>query len=145
MISSSPGSPRDRRYCPASSSRPKGCRWPSPASDEDGAATVTAALMVLVLLTLTWGGLAIGSAVTARHRAQAAADLAALSAASRTAAGQAAACGVAEHVARSLGATLTGCAFDDLDVVVRTGVPVRTGGFVLGPASAMARAGPVAG
>lgn len=98
--------------------------------------------MVLALLTLTWGGLVLGAAVTARHRAQAAADLAALSAASRAATGQAAACGVAELVARSMGATLTGCVFDDLDVVVRTGAVVRSGGSVLGPATAIARAGP---
>ncbi|MCV7060657.1 pilus assembly protein TadE, partial [Mycolicibacterium vaccae] len=45
-------------------------------TDERGAATVAAALMVLALVALMWGGVAVASAVTARHRAQAAADLA---------------------------------------------------------------------
>jgi len=41
--------------------------------------------MVAVLLSITGGGAYLGSAVVARHRAQAAADLAALAAAARLA------------------------------------------------------------
>ncbi|MCV7130928.1 helicase, partial [Mycolicibacterium vanbaalenii PYR-1] len=48
----------------------------------------------------------------------------------------------AEHVAHAMGARLTECAIDHLDVVVRIEVTVGTGGTGLGPASALARAGP---
>jgi len=41
--------------------------------------------MVVVLLSVTGGCACLGAAVVARHRAQAAADLAALAAAARTA------------------------------------------------------------
>ena len=43
--------------------------------------------MMAILLAITVGGVYIGSAVIARHRAQAAADLAALAAAARLPAG----------------------------------------------------------
>ncbi|MDN4521431.1 MULTISPECIES: Rv3654c family TadE-like protein [Mycolicibacterium] len=103
---------------------------------------MAAALMVLSMLAVTSGGAILGAAVTARHRAQAAADLAALSAAAGVPAGHTAACGRAEHVAHAMGARLTECAIDHLDVVVRIEVTVGTGGTGLGPASALARAGP---
>ncbi|ANI42342.1 hypothetical protein MVAC_09517 [Mycolicibacterium vaccae ATCC 25954] len=99
--------------------------------------------MVLALVALMWGGVAVASAVTARHRAQAAADLAALSAAYRIAAGHAAACGTADYVATAMGARVADCAVDGLDVQVRTTVAVPTVGPATGPASAVARAGPV--
>ncbi|WP_264072414.1 pilus assembly protein TadG-related protein, partial [Mycobacterium palustre] len=51
-------------------------RRPNPGDDR-GAATVLAAAMVVVLLSVTGAGAYLGSAVVARHRAQAAADLAA--------------------------------------------------------------------
>lgn len=100
--------------------------------------------MVLALVAVTWGGVAVASAVTARHRAQAAADLAALSAAYRIAAGHTAACGTADHVATAMGATVADCAVDGLDVQVRTTVAVPAAGSAVGPASAVARAGPAA-
>ncbi|MCV7064461.1 flp pilus-assembly TadE/G-like family protein [Mycolicibacterium vaccae] len=75
--------------------------------------------------------------------AQAAADLAALSAAYRIAAGHAAACGTADYVATAMGARVADCAVDGLDVQVRTTVAVPTVGPATGPASAVARAGPV--
>ncbi|CAN3131141.1 Rv3654c family TadE-like protein [Mycobacterium sp. smrl_JER01] len=109
---------------------------------EGGSATVAAMLMVLVLLAVTSAAAVLGAAVSARHRAQAAADLAALSAAQRVPSGPAAACETATHVARSMGGQLIECAVDDLDVIVRVGVAPALGGTLLAPASAVARAGP---
>jgi len=101
---------------------------------------VVAAAMVAVLLSITGGGAYLGSAVVARHRAQAAADLAALAAAARLAAGPEAACAQAKAVARQMRVSTTGCDVDDLDVVVTVDVRVAVGGW--GSARAAARAGP---
>jgi secretion/DNA translocation related TadE-like protein len=96
--------------------------------------------MVAVLLSITGGGAYLGSAVVARHRAQAAADLAALAAAARLAAGPEAACAQAKAVARQMRVSSTGCDVDDLDVVVTVDVRLAVGGW--GSARAAARAGP---
>ena len=96
--------------------------------------------MVAVLVTVTLGGALIGSAVVARHRAQSAADLAALAAAARVAAGPAVACGAAQAVASAVHAMVRGCDVDQLDVIVT--VAVRVGGRIGTEASAAARAGP---
>jgi secretion/DNA translocation related TadE-like protein len=100
--------------------------------------------MVAVLFAVTAGGVYIGSAVIARHRAQAAADLAALAAAGRLAEGADAACGQAAIVARAMHAAVAHCEVDVLDVVVTVEAPVALGRFGVGPAHAAARAGPVA-
>ena len=63
-------------YPCCTSGRPE-CRR-SNLRDERGSATVVAAAMVVVLLSVTGGCACLGAAVVARHRAQAAADLAAL-------------------------------------------------------------------
>jgi secretion/DNA translocation related TadE-like protein len=96
--------------------------------------------MVAVLLSVTGGSTYLGSAVVARHRAQAAADLAALAAAAGLAAGPETACVHAEAVARQMRVNTTGCAVEDLDVVVTTEVRLAIGGW--GNARAAARAGP---
>jgi secretion/DNA translocation related TadE-like protein len=96
--------------------------------------------MVAVLLSITGGGAYLGSAVVARHRAQAAADLAALAAAARLAAGPEAACARAKAVAGQMRVSTTGCDVDDLDVVVTVDVRLAVGGW--GSARAAARAGP---
>lgn len=92
--------------------------------------------MVAVLLCVTGAGAYLGSVVVARHRAQAAADLAALAAAARLPAGAEAACARATAVARAM-RTDASCAVGDLDVVVMVRVAVFGGA-----ASAAARAGP---
>jgi secretion/DNA translocation related TadE-like protein len=97
--------------------------------------------MMAVLLAITVGGCYVGAAVIARHRAQAAADLAALAAATRLAAGASAACAQAAVIARAMRAALDDCVVDQLDVVVKVNTPVTLG--VWGPARAAARAGPV--
>jgi secretion/DNA translocation related TadE-like protein len=99
---------------------------------------VVAAAMVVVLLTVTGGVAQLGAAVVARHRAQAAADLAALAAAGRLPAGADAACAQADVVARAMRAGTTHCVVDELDVVIT----VEAGVSRWGPARATARAGP---
>ncbi|TDZ80472.1 hypothetical protein DE4585_00388 [Mycobacteroides salmoniphilum] len=96
-----------------------------------------------VLLALTAAGAAVGEAVVARHRAQAAADLSALAGAQRALYGTVAACAQTIAVARRMGASVTSCVVEDLDVVVSVDVPVVLGRFGMGPACAAARAGPV--
>ncbi|AFM19455.1 helicase/secretion neighborhood TadE-like protein [Mycolicibacterium chubuense NBB4] len=108
--------------------------------DERGSATVLAVMMVLVLVAVTTGAAMVGSAVVARHRAQAAADLAAVRAAAQVSSGPAVACATAKTVAEAMGAALTGCTVEELDVVVRVGVAAQLRG--IGSADAVARAGP---
>jgi secretion/DNA translocation related TadE-like protein len=97
--------------------------------------------MVAVLLWVTGAGAYLGSAVVARHRAQAAADLAALAAAARLPSGTAAACASATAVAREMRVGGIDCVVDGLDVVVTVQVAVAFAGV----ARAGARAGPAEG
>ena len=99
---------------------------------------MVAAAMVVVLLCVTGAGARIGSVVVARHRAQAAADLAALAAAARLPSGETAACARASAVARQMRTDGARCEVDDLDVVVTVEVAV----VFAGRARAAARAGP---
>ncbi|OBI15282.1 helicase [Mycobacterium sp. E2327] len=94
--------------------------------------------MVGVLLSVALAGTYVGSVVVARHRAQAAADLAALAAAAGLPSGAAAACARATVVAREMRVDDARCAVDDLDVVVTVEVRVA----FAGTARAAARAGP---
>jgi secretion/DNA translocation related TadE-like protein len=89
--------------------------------------------MMAVLLAITVGGFYLGSAVVARHRAQAAADLSALAAAAALPGGVDAACGQAAVIADAMNAVVAHCAVDELDVVITIQV---------GRANAAARAGP---
>lgn len=111
-------------------------------SDERGAATIVAAICLVLMVSLTVGASYVGAAVVARHRAQAAADLAALTGANRVAAGPSSACGQATEVAQRMGARVADCVVDGLDVTVRVEIVVRLGRFDAGPARAAARAGP---
>ncbi|WP_243070845.1 Rv3654c family TadE-like protein [Candidatus Mycolicibacterium alkanivorans] len=97
--------------------------------------------MIVVVVTIAMAGVRVGSAVVARHRAQAAADLAALAAAARLPDGPAAACEGARGITGAMGAELAGCDVAELDVVVA--VAVAVGGWSGGQARASARAGPV--
>nr|CRL74110.1 helicase/secretion neighborhood TadE-like protein [Mycolicibacterium komanii] len=98
--------------------------------------------MIAVLVTITVGAGYLGVAVTARHRAQAAADLAALAAAHRFSSGSEEACTWAGAVAEAMRTEVAQCRTDDLDIVVAVQVPVTLGRFGLGAARAVARAGP---
>jgi secretion/DNA translocation related TadE-like protein len=97
--------------------------------------------MVAVLLTVTGGGVTLGSVVVARHQAQAAADLAALGAAAHLPAGPATACAWARRLARQMHADDADCAVDGLDVVITVRVAVPAARRL--KARAAARAGPV--
>ncbi|MGX9788473.1 Rv3654c family TadE-like protein [Mycobacterium sp. MMS18-G62] len=96
-----------------------------------------------VLLAITMGAVLVGSAVIARHRAQASADLAALAAAAELAGGTEQACTRASTLARSMRTAVTQCTVYDLDVVVTVDAPVSFGRIGVGSARAAARAGPV--
>ncbi|MGO8938542.1 MAG: Rv3654c family TadE-like protein [Mycobacterium sp.] len=99
---------------------------------------MVAAAMVAVLLSITGAGAYLGSVVVARHRAQAAADLAALAAAAALPSGAAAACARATAVAHEMRIHDARCRVDGLDVVVTA----RVGVAFAGVAQAAARAGP---
>lgn len=109
---------------------------------ERGSATLVAVAMMAVLLAITLGGSVFSSAVIARHRAQAAADLAALAAAGRVGSGPQSACMWASSVATANRARLTACTLAELDVVVTVEVAVALGRLGIGSARAAARAGP---
>ncbi|OBY29842.1 helicase [Mycolicibacter kumamotonensis] len=96
--------------------------------------------MVAVLLSLAGGGFVLGAAVIARHRAQTAADLAALAGARLVPAGAETACAQARRLAARLGAGESDCAVDGLDLVMTVAVAIP--GWRIGPARATARAGP---
>jgi secretion/DNA translocation related TadE-like protein len=115
---------------------------PSNLRDDRGAASVLAVGMIATVMVVTLAMAQLGTAVVARHRAQAAADLAALAAAGGLAGGQAGACAAADVVLTAMRARSAGCSVEGLDVVVTVTVPVRLGRWGIGQAQASARAGP---
>ncbi|MER7398997.1 Rv3654c family TadE-like protein [Streptomyces sp. NPDC000151] len=74
-----------------------------------GSATVWAAVSTMALCAVFAVVIALGQAVIARHRAGAAADMAALAASARSVYGEAEACGAARRVAVAQGARLVRC------------------------------------
>lgn len=102
-----------------------------------------AVAMIAVLMSIMLGAMVFGMAVVARHRAQAAADLAALAAAGQLASGGAVACATASAVAGAMQSTVSTCRVEELDVVVSVELGVRLGRWGVGSARALARAGPV--
>lgn len=94
--------------------------------------------MIAALAVVTVGGAHVGAAVIARHRAQAAADLAALAGAAQVPAGGNNACARAALLAREMDTNPIACTVDGLDVVVTV-----EAASALGPARAVARAGPL--
>src|SRR5262245_17234220 len=114
---------------------------PDAGRQDRGSGTIYVLAMVTVVVLLTSAGLALAQALIARHRAAAAADLSAISAASRVLDGPAGACEAATVVARSQGARLTMCRIDgevaEVTVVVQSGFL-----SVHYPATGAARAGP---
>ncbi len=112
-------------------------------SDDSGVATVWAASMVAVLLGAALFVYWIGAAVTTRHHTEAAADLAALAAASHATDGPGAACERARQVTVRMSVSLVTCRWErgDALVEVRSVVSGRLAAF--GRPEARARAGPV--
>jgi secretion/DNA translocation related TadE-like protein len=112
-------------------------------SGESGSAAVWTLWAAVLLVVTAVVGLGWAAAVTARQRAEAAADLAALSAA-RTLLAGGAACPAGGRVAAASGARLVACSAtaDSVTVVVEVAVPRRAVlGLVVPPARARARAG----
>jgi len=114
------------------------------ADADRGSATVL--VLALCLVVALAGGVVatLGTVAVARHRAESAADLAALAAADRAASGVGPACAAASSAAVAVGARLLRCGLDG-DVAMVT-VAVRAAGPAagLGTARATARAGPAA-
>ena len=81
--------------------------------------------------------------VAARHRAQAAADLASLAAAGALHSGSALACEAAADLAAEMGTHVQDCVVDGWDTTVTVGLRTWLGGFGLRDVRAVARAGPV--
>lgn len=125
--------------------RPSGAhhRWRCRGASDRGAATVLTVAMAGVLLLAGAAGGVVGALVVDHRTAQAAADLAALAAASASAAGDP--CVRAAAIAADNGARLRACRREGLDVVVAV---VVTGPRWLGQHGdlvASARAGPAPG
>ncbi|MCW0214341.1 MAG: flp pilus-assembly TadE/G-like family protein [Pseudonocardia sp.] len=111
--------------------------------DDRGSATVFAAFASLAILLVLAAGVDVGGAVLARHRAEAAADLAALGAAGRSIDGTDTACALARDLAERARAVLDRCELDGWEAVVQ--VRVHRSWTLLAPGEAVgrARAGPV--
>ena len=116
---------------------------PRSRAPDDGAGTVLALGVVAVLGALVLACAALGSAVVARHRANAAADLAALAAADRTLGRiPGAPCPAAAAVAAADGAAVSSCTVaPDGSVTVAVSVGLPSPLDRLGVARAQARAG----
>ena len=112
---------------------------------ERGSATVWVVALAGVLAAIGVAAVLVGAAVVGRHRATAAADLAALAAAEHAVRGDPGACAAAGEVAGANGARLTACTVGGGAVVeVAVEVPVRLGPLGVSRAGGRARAGPVA-
>jgi secretion/DNA translocation related TadE-like protein len=111
---------------------------------ERGSATIWVLALATVLATVGAAVVLVGAAVVARHRATAAADLAALAGAGRAVLGDPDACAAAARVAQANGARLKTCSVGaGAAVQVHVSLAVRLGPLGLTEAPARARAGPV--
>jgi secretion/DNA translocation related TadE-like protein len=110
-----------------------------------GSATVMVLAAVAVVLAMTGGALSVVSAVVAAHRAQAAADLAALATAAVFVRGEPSgvACGRGADIAARNGGRLAACRTGP-DLSVELVVHVEAGMARVGTATARSRAGPSA-
>lgn len=107
-----------------------------------GAATALAAVLSVALPALLWFAVQLGAATATRHRAEGAADLAALAAAAHTAYGQQGACARARRVVEAMGGALDECRTSGRHARVRASA---AGPEILGigrRASARAHSGP---
>jgi secretion/DNA translocation related TadE-like protein len=123
--------------------KPTVARRPA-AERERGSATVLAAGVTAALLVSAVAFIALGQASAARHRAQGAADAAALAGAAKVLFGEGEACAAAQEMVERSETEFRGCEVNELEVTVHvdetpSGLPA-----VFGPARAISRAGPVA-
>jgi secretion/DNA translocation related TadE-like protein len=116
--------------CPAA-------RWAPRVRADAGAGSVLVIGLAACALALAGSATVLGQAVVGRHRAQSVADLAALAAAGPSG------CPLASELARVSGARLLSCRrADDGTAVVTAAVALPAPARSLGPAVAVARAGP---
>ncbi|MEU3626247.1 hypothetical protein BS329_04690 [Amycolatopsis coloradensis] len=113
------------------------------SGDDRGVATVWTASIVAVLVCAAAFTFWIGAAVTTRHHTEAAADLAALAAASHATDGPGAACERARQVAVRMSVTLLTCRWERGDALVEVRSAESGHLAAVGRAEARARAGPV--
>ncbi|MGH3451734.1 MAG: Rv3654c family TadE-like protein [Haloechinothrix sp.] len=121
-------------------------RWPLKSTGratDDGFATVWAAGAVTALLSIYTLVLWLGAATVTRHRAEAAADLAALAAAAHARAGAVAACQRAATVADRMRVRVDRCELSGWDALVEVRAAPPGAVAHLGMVTARARAGPV--
>ncbi|KAA0024447.1 Rv3654c family TadE-like protein [Antrihabitans cavernicola] len=112
-------------------------------ADERGGATVFAACAMCGLLVVALLIVQFGAAVSARHNAQSAADLAALAAAGELDRGDEAACTAASAVADRMHVRVRSCEVQSWDAVVTVVGRVLLSTFGAKDVVAVARAGPV--
>jgi secretion/DNA translocation related TadE-like protein len=113
--------------------------------DDSGVATVWAAGAVSVLMVILVFGLHLAAATSGRHRAEAAADLGALAAASHALDGEPVACAYAARVVRRMTARLVSCRVVGWDALVETTATTALAPPGIGEAHGRARAGPAQG
>ncbi|MFZ2177425.1 MAG: Rv3654c family TadE-like protein [Rhodococcus sp. (in: high G+C Gram-positive bacteria)] len=111
-------------------------------SEDRGYATVLACCALAAMVVVTALLMHVGSAVSVRHRAQSAADLAAVAAATGLDQGTESACARARILAERMRAELVSCSVYDWDVVITVSAPVLLSAFGARDARAVARAGP---
>lgn len=115
----------------------------APGTHDRGGMTIVAALAVLAMVSTMALILQLGAVVAGRHRAQAAADLAALAAAGTAEHGVSVACATARDEAARMQVRLLECTLDGWDAVVMVRARIRSNGLVVREVQAVARAGPL--
>lgn len=115
---------------------------PVPQPHDQGSATIWTAGAIALLLIVLLFVLTAATVVTTRHRAESAADLAALGAAGRAVVGTRDACAQAEHLAGQLGVTVTKCRIQGWDAYVEVDARLPADLQRFGAVHARARAGP---
>jgi secretion/DNA translocation related TadE-like protein len=106
---------------------------------DQGSASIWLLGIGLMVVTLALMLTTVGTALIARQRAQAAADLGALAGAALIVAGERSACDRAQELVTANGGRMLTCQPDGLELIVTVEVPVAG----LGAAKASARAGPI--
>jgi secretion/DNA translocation related TadE-like protein len=109
--------------------------------NDSGAATVWAACVIAALMALGVALMAVGAVASARHRANSAADLAALAAAAYGPWGEEYACGQASWVVDQMNLRLSECRMTGWTVRVEVAAAISG----LGRITARAKAGPEPG
>lgn len=110
---------------------------------DEGVATVWAAGAIVVLLVVAVAWLQLGAVLVVRHRAESAADLAALAAAGRAVAGERFACDLAQRITDRARVRLVSCRLEAWDALVVVAADAGGPFSGAGTVTARARAGPV--